>query len=137
MTKSLSAARRVFVGLILSGCTGWAAAQSQAQGVSAENAPAPSNGIEEVVVTALKRDTTLQETPISISAVTGASLANAGIQDLTNLTHAVPSLTFEDAGPTGTRITIRGIRSVGEPTVGIYYDETPISGAVGAGNDSG
>jgi iron complex outermembrane recepter protein len=137
MTKSLSAARPVVVGLILLSCHSWAAAQSQAQGVSADNAPAPSTGIEEVVVTALKRDTSLQETPISISAVTGASLANAGVQDLTNLTQAVPSLTFENAGPAGTRINIRGIRSVGEPTVGIYYDETPVSGAVGSGNDSG
>jgi iron complex outermembrane recepter protein len=137
MTKSLSAARPVIVGLILLSCHSWAAAQSQAQGVSADNAPAPSTGIEEVVVTALKRDTSLQETPISISAVTGASLANAGVQDLTNLTQAVPSLTFENAGPAGTRINIRGIRSVGEPTVGIYYDETPVSGAVGSGNDSG
>jgi iron complex outermembrane receptor protein len=137
MTKSLSAARPVVFGLVLLGCHSWVAAQSQAQGVSADNAPAPSNGIEEVVVTALKRDTSLQETPISISAVTGASLANAGVQDLTNLTQAVPSLTFEDAGPAGTRINIRGIRSVGEPTVGIYYDETPVSGAVGSGNDSG
>jgi iron complex outermembrane recepter protein len=137
MTKSLSAARPVVVGLILLSCHSWAAAQSQAQAVSADNAPAPSNGIEEVVVTALKRDTSLQETPISISAVTGASLANAGVQDLTNLTQAVPSLTFENAGPAGTRINIRGIRSVGEPTVGIYYDETPVSGAVGSGNDSG
>ena len=136
MTKSLSAARPVVFGLILLNCYSWAAAQSQAQGGSADNAPAPPNGIEEVVVTALKRDTSLQETPISISAVTGASLANAGIQDLTNVTQ-VPSLTFEDNGPAGTRINIRGIRSVGEPTVGIYYDETPVSGAIGSGNDSG
>jgi iron complex outermembrane recepter protein len=137
MTKSLSAARRVVVGLMLSGCTGWATAQSQSQGVSADTSSPASGGLEQIVVTALKRDTSLQETPISISAVTGATLANSGVQDLTNLTQAVPSLTFEDAGPAGTRITIRGIRSVGEPTVGIYYDETPVSGAVGSSNDSG
>src|SRR5580700_6982237 len=97
MTKSLSAARRVVFALLLSGCTGWAAAQSP--GVTADAASPASSGIEEVVVTALKRDTSLQETPISISAVTGASLANSGIQDLTNLTQAVPSLTFEENGP--------------------------------------
>jgi iron complex outermembrane recepter protein len=137
MTKSLSVAHRVALGFVLSACTGWAVAQSQ--GISADNSSSqsPSGGIEEVVVTALKRDTTLQETPISISAVTGATLANSGVQDLTGLTQSVPSLTFENQGPALTRVVIRGIRSAGEPTVGIYYDETPVSGAVGSNNDAG
>jgi iron complex outermembrane receptor protein len=96
-----------------------------------------SNGLEEVIVTALKRDTSLQETPLSLSAVTGTTLANSGVQDIARLAQSVPGLVFEDAGPASTRITIRGIRSVGEPTVGLYYDETAVSGAVGAGNDAG
>jgi outer membrane receptor protein involved in Fe transport len=136
MTMSLSAAPRVAVGLVLTACAGASVAQQSPSQV-ASNDTAPVTGIEEVIVTALKRDTSLQETPISISAVTGATLTNSGVQDLSRLTQSVPGLVFEDNGPTNTRITIRGIRSVGEPTVGLYYDETPVSGAVGAGNDSG
>jgi iron complex outermembrane recepter protein len=132
---SLSGAPRVAVGLVLAGWSGWALAQSATP--AASNETASSGGIEEVIVSALKRDTSLQETPISISAVTGASLTNSGVQDISHLTQSVPGLVFEDGGPTSTRITIRGIRSVGEPTVGLYYDETPVSGAVGSGNDPG
>lgn len=137
MRKISSGTRRVTLGVALSACAGWANAQSQSQNAAADISQPSSGGIEEVVVTALKRDTNLQETPLSISAVTGASLANSGVQDITNLTQSVPSLTFEDAGPAGTRVVIRGIRSPGEPTVGIYYDETPVSGAVGSANDAG
>jgi len=137
MTRVSSAVHRILSGLVLSACGGWAVAQSQAISSDSSASQSSSGGIEEIVITALKRETSLQETPISISAVTGASLANSGVQDLSHLTQSVPSLTFEDAGPAATRVTIRGIRSVGEPTVGIYYDETPVSGAVGSGNDAG
>ena len=136
MKKISSGTRRVALGVVLAAWVGWANAQTQAQSAADTSLPA-SGGIEEVVVTALKRESNLQETPISISAVTGTSLANSGVQDITNLNQSVPSLTFEDAGPAGTRVVIRGIRSAGEPTVGLYYDETPVSGAVGSGNDAG
>ena len=108
-----------------------ASAQS-AGGSAAQVAP-----IETVTVTALRRATSVQSTPITITAVTGASLANAGIQDVSGLKQSVPNLSFVDAGPSNTRVVIRGIQSAGEPTVGLYYDETPVTGAVGAANDSG
>jgi iron complex outermembrane receptor protein len=97
-----------------------------------------SNGYEdEIVVTALKRSTNLQETPISISAVTGDTIANSGVQSIADLNASVPSLTFVDGGPSNRRVVIRGIQAAGEPTVGTYYDETPVTGAIGAGNDAG
>lgn len=123
------------LGILLLGCASWASAQQQSSADTGTEAP--TEGVQEVVVTALKRTSSLQSTPLSISAVTGATLAAAGTQDITQLTESVPGLTFEDAGPAGTRINIRGIRSPGEPTVGLYYDETPVSGAVGSGNDAG
>lgn len=136
MNSSLSGAHRLAFGLVLLAWGSWTSAQTQPATASADSAT-PSGGIEEVIVTALKRDTSLQETPLSISAVTGATLANSGIQDLTDLTQAAPSLMFQDSGPSLTRVVIRGINSAGEPTVGVYYDETPVSGAVGSGNDAG
>jgi outer membrane receptor protein involved in Fe transport len=96
-----------------------------------------SAGNDEIVVTALKRSTSLQETPISMSAVTGDAMANAGVQSIADLGASVPSLGFVDAGPSQRRVIIRGIQAAGEPTVGTYYDETPVTGAIGAANDAG
>lgn len=97
----------------------------------------PDSSAEEIVVTALKRSTAIQETPIAISAVTGENIANSGVQNIADFAGSVPSLTFVDAGPGSRRVVIRGIQSAGEPTVGVYYDETPVSGAIGSTNDAG
>ena len=90
----------------------------------------------EVVVTALKRETTLQSTPLSVSAVSGDALRRADIQDVSQL-RGIPGLSFVDGGPSFTRVVMRGIQTVGEPTVGLYYDETPVTGLVGASSDAG
>lgn len=89
------------------------------------------------MVTALKRGTRLQETPISISAIGSEQLTNSGVQNIGNLQSTVPSLTFVDAGPSQRRVVIRGIQASGEPTVGVYYDETPVTGPVGTASDAG
>jgi outer membrane receptor protein involved in Fe transport len=95
------------------------------------------SGSDEIIVTALKRSTNLQDTPISISAVTGEAIANSGVQSIADLNSSVPSLAFVDGGPSNRRVVIRGIQAAGEPTVGTYYDETPVTGAIGAANDAG
>jgi iron complex outermembrane receptor protein len=116
-----------------------ATAMASASGTAfAQDSATTTTGYEdEIVVTALKRSTTLQETPISISAVTGDTIANSGVQSIADLNASVPSLTFVDGGPSNRRVVIRGIQAAGEPTVGTYYDETPVTGAIGAGNDAG
>jgi len=109
--------------------------------VAAAASTAQSSGVgdddtKEIVVTALRRDGFVQTTPVSVSAVSGDSLAKANIQDLTDL-KSVPGLTFVDGGSAGVRLVVRGIQTVGEPTVGLYYDEMPVTGAVGASSDAG
>src|SRR3546814_4655007 len=49
----------------------------------------------------------------------------------------VPSLRVQDNGPGQRRVSLRGILASGEPTVGTYYDETPIAGSVGVASDAG
>jgi iron complex outermembrane receptor protein len=90
----------------------------------------------EIVVTALKRDTRLQDTPLAISAVTGASLEKAGTTSFTELTQNTPSLRIVDNGPGNRRVILRGIVGAGEPTVGMYYDESPVAGSVGTTSDA-
>jgi iron complex outermembrane receptor protein len=97
----------------------------------------PGSAVEEVIVTALKRATNIQQTPIAISAVTADTIANSGVQSIADLGASVPSLNFVDGGPSFRRVVIRGIYAAGEPTVGTYYDETPVTGSIGAGNNAG
>lgn len=90
----------------------------------------------DIVVTALKRGTRLQDTPLAISAVTGESLERAGTTSFTQLTSDTPSLRIVDNGPGNRRVILRGVVGAGEPTVGVYYDESPVSGSVGTGSDA-
>jgi len=92
---------------------------------------------DDIVVTATRRDSTVQDTPIAITAITATSLANIGATNIADIEKLAPGLRLQDAGPGQRRISLRGILAAGEPTVGVYYDETPIAGNVGTGSDSG
>jgi outer membrane receptor protein involved in Fe transport len=91
----------------------------------------------DIVVTALKRSTNLQDTPIAISAVVGSTLAQMGIDSSTGLEKVSPGLVIRESPFSGSRYTIRNIFAAGEPTVGVYYDETPVIGSSGVTSDSG
>ncbi|WP_236626877.1 TonB-dependent receptor [Sphingomonas sp. MM-1] len=90
----------------------------------------------EIVVTALKRDTRLQDTPLAISAVGGESLQRGGTTSFTDLTRNTPSLRIVDSGPGNRRVILRGVTAAGEPTVGVYFDESPVSGSVSTTSDA-
>jgi len=91
---------------------------------------------DEIVVTALKRATGIQDTPLAISAVGPTTLTNQNITDSTQLTRVTPNLQIEENNG-GSRITIRNLRASGEALVGLYYDETPLAGTGGVSNDAG
>lgn len=93
--------------------------------------------LDEIVVTATKRETTVQDTPISITALSGDLLERRGADDFIDYANSVPGLTLVDQGPGERRLVIRGINGVGESQVGLYYDETFVTGAPGAEADSG
>lgn len=93
--------------------------------------------IEEITVTALKRNSTLQDTPIAISALTTTKLERVGADDFSDFVGSVPGLTLRDNGPSQTRPIIRGISSPGEPQVGVYFDNSLATGAPGTGNNAG
>jgi iron complex outermembrane receptor protein len=95
----------------------------------AQQSRADSTQLQEVVVTAQKRATTAQETPISLTAVTGADIMERGVTDLANLVQSVPGVSIRTSGPGMAELEMRGIASVGgnSPTVGFYFDETPLT----------
>lgn len=101
-------------------------------------ASAAEPAIEEVVVTALKRSTLLQETPMSMLAVTGEAMKDRGIDNVADLLRATPGLSLVDQGAGQRRLVMRGVQSAGEAQTGLYYDETPVSaGAPSTTNDAG
>jgi len=91
--------------------------------------PANPDALQEIVVTAEKREGTVQNTPMSISAYSGAELLEAGIVDLEQVARQTPGIAFETTGPSRTQFSIRGMSSNGgaAPTVGFYLDDTPIT----------
>src|SRR5579871_3778211 len=86
-------------------------------------------GLQEVVVTAEKRESTVQKTPISITAFSGNDLQAQGITDLLTVAQQVPGVSFKTSGPGQTELEIRGLTSTGgeSPTVGFYLDETALT----------
>ena len=99
---------------------------------AANAAPAATDdtgGLEEITVTAEKYTSTIQNTPISISALSGEQLTAAGLSRLEDIAHEVPGLSMRSAGPGLTEYEARGLASNGgaAPTVGFYLDEIPLS----------
>lgn len=110
---------------------------SVAMAAEAESAGA----LEEVVVTARKREESLQDTPIAISAFSAAALERQQITSTEDLDQVAPNLQFASYGPltgnnSAAQVYIRGIgQSDGssgvDPGVGLYIDDVYMGRAVG------
>ncbi|MBK7730881.1 MAG: TonB-dependent receptor [Gammaproteobacteria bacterium] len=90
---------------------------------------AQSAGLEEIVVTAQKREESLQDTPISIVALGPAQLENLGISDINDLGSNIPNLQITPHSNSGAipRIFIRGVGNFDDqitqdPSVAVYMD---------------
>jgi iron complex outermembrane receptor protein len=95
--------------------------------------------IEEVVVTAEHRESTLQETRISISAFDTETIRELGISNALDLGHFVPNVNVQPyvGGKTGVSYNIRGVGNAEtlisfDPAVSVYLDGVLISKNVGA-----
>jgi len=96
---------------------------------NASNASAGQGGLQEIVVTAEKRSETVQATPMSVTAYSGAQLLAAGISDMSEVGYETPGVSERNSGPGQTEYEMRGIASAGgqAPTVGFYLDDTPLT----------
>lgn len=92
--------------------------------------------LQEIVVTAEKRAGSVQDTPISLTALTGAELQAQGITNLEDAARQVPGVAETSAGPGQTEYTIRGLSSTGPAvaTVGFYLDDVPMTAPTGSQN---
>jgi iron complex outermembrane receptor protein len=91
-----------------------------------------TGGLEEIVVTAQKREENLQNVPVSVTAMSAEALANNRVTDFTDLTRAASSLTVTQATSSpNNSIILRGIGtfafSIGvEPSVAVIVDDLPV-----------
>ncbi|MGH7803165.1 MAG: TonB-dependent receptor plug domain-containing protein, partial [Candidatus Binatia bacterium] len=100
----------------------------------AEDAPDSPRQIEEIVVTAQKKAESAQEVPISLTALTGDFLVEAGIDNVHELSKFTPNVNFA-TNPCCPIIYIRGFgtsfnASSFDPTVGFALDELSISQSI-------
>jgi iron complex outermembrane receptor protein len=86
--------------------------------------------LDEVVVTGLKRESSLQDTPVAISVLGGDELEARGVTDFTDLIDSLSGISINSAygGPENSFITIRGIGGAddykpnGNPSVALHVD---------------
>lgn len=97
--------------------------------------------LEEVVVTATKRPTSLQDTPVSVQALNGSALEDLGIANFDDYALMLPSVSYTSSGPGQSQVYMRGAADGGDgnasgsqPSVAIYLDEQPVT-AIGANLD--
>lgn len=117
---------------LLSAGVAWAQ-QEKASGKPAEEKSGNGQGlpveqIEKITVTATKRETLLQDTPLAVTAITQKELDRAQVKDITTLQTLVPNLTIEQHGDSGgIHVFLRGIGStnhteIGDPAVAFHVD---------------
>jgi iron complex outermembrane receptor protein len=84
------------------------------------------SALQEIIVTATRREENLSKVPISITALTQDSMDNLGVKDIADVVRFTPGLSIIDQG-NFVSVAIRGIgSSAGASTTGIYIDDTPI-----------
>ena len=90
--------------------------------------PVQAQVLEEIVVTAQKREQSVQDVPISISAFSEEFVASSGMTNVTDIVKFVPGMGFQSDGPTQTVLSIRGIgtsafSASADSSVGVFLDD--------------
>lgn len=116
--------------------TGIAVLLTMATGVNAQQSGDSEDGLlEEILVTATKRASTIQDVPFSINAMSEKDIQRSGANSLEELSRNVAGLTMQNLGPGQSQVAVRGV-SAGQivrdqpgvkEQVGVYLDESVIS----------
>ena len=88
---------------------------------------------QEIVITASRREQSLLDVPLQVTALTGSDLANRNLRSLDEFAGFVPGLSVQSNSPGVNLIAIRGVTTGAQPTnaVGIYLDDVPIGSSNG------
>jgi iron complex outermembrane receptor protein len=101
-------------------------------------APKQVRAIETIEVTATKRTESIQEVPVTVSALSGDALENLGVDNFQDYVEFLPNVVFQGTGPGQNEIYIRGAATSQtniavstvqalQPSVAFYLDEQPVS----------
>ena len=110
-------------------------AQAQEQTAQQTQATEPQKVTEEMVVTARKREETVQDVPMSVAAPSEQELRDLGAEDIEDVSANVAGFTVQNLGPGQSQVAMRGV-SAGQVVrdqpgvkeqVGVYLDESVIS----------
>jgi iron complex outermembrane recepter protein len=100
----------------------------------AQPAPAPRTmQIEEIVITAQKREQRLVDVPIAVSSLSGEAVKNARIEQVRDIAGYIPNVDIKEQVPGAIPVVaIRGVglddfSSTNSPAAGIYVDQVPLS----------
>ena len=110
-------------------------------GVAAQETTANDNVLEEIIVTAQKRDENLQTTAISIAAYTGASLEQKRVFSMFDLANTTPSFSLTANTALDLEMNIRGVTNTrldsptADPSIGFFMDEVYIGRTGGMNAD--
>lgn len=108
--------------------------------VIAQSTPVATNSNEEadkpqqVIISAQKRDENIQNTALSVTALSAQQLQQSGVQSVAELARLVPGLHVVNSGPGQNILILRGISSTAGSagTVGYYLDNIPIAASSNA-----
>lgn len=129
-SRALMAGVPLAAAMLVASPAGLAQSQGQTQGTVV---------LENVIVTAQKRQENLQDVPLSITALGTEKLEQLHVTDFDDYAKYMPSLSYTSFGPGFSRVFFRGVssgdngnHSGSQPTVGQYLDEQPITTIQGA-----
>ena len=106
----------------------------QSSDIVADEPTSISNDVEEIIVTASKRESKIEDLPMSVQAIAGSRLESANVNDFMDYAELIPSLSYIQYGPGRSAFYIRGTSdgnfgNLAGPntTVAMYIDESPIN----------
>ena len=106
----------------------------QSSDIAADEPTSVSNDVEEIIVTASKRESKIEDLPMSVQAIAGSRLESANVNDFMDYAELIPSLSYIQYGPGRSAFYIRGTSdgnfgNLAGPntTVAMYIDESPIN----------
>ena len=93
---------------------------------------AQTSQLDEIIVTATKREASLQDVPLAVTAFTEDDIVRQGFENLDDYVGQIPGLSFSRREPGGTTVlmrgcTISGLSFGGSSTTSLYLDEQPIT----------
>ena len=118
----------------ISGATSISIVPAAIDSVRSNDATAAADKLEEIVVTAQKREERQQDVPVPVTSISAATLTATNQLRLQDYFTAIPSLSVVPFSQSQQLISIRGITTgFGNPTVGIIVDDVPYGASTAAG----